>query len=158
MQQCLLNLYREMKKKLLLKFSILFRMGYTVKCSLPPGVSHNEKSFFFTCIPSQVIIRTVKILHTGDTESLHVWGQQHQYPNGQKQTERKRKKRETNYVTCNLSGVTCQVSRVACHLTPVTNANSHSHRPSPDLLKANSFAQSEFFNLNFAQRNVLKTL
>ena len=28
----------------------------------------------------------------------------------------------------------------------------------PDLLKANSFAQSKFFNTNFAQRNVLKIL
>ena len=34
----------------------------------------------------------------------------------------------------NVSGVTCQVSLVTCLLSYVTNANSHSHGPSPCLL------------------------
>ena len=65
-----------------------------------------------------------KKTHKGDTESLNVCGQQHQYKNKQTWTERKIKK-------CHVSCLTCQVSRVASNLSPVTNANSHSHRPSP---------------------------
>ena len=43
-----------------------------------------------------------------------------------------------SFVMCPMSGVRCQVSHVMCHmscvacpLSPVTNANSQSHKPSP---------------------------
>ena len=55
-----------------------------------------------------------------------------------KRTETDRKRFFLNVMSCvrsHVSGVTCQVSRVTClvnpcHLSPVTNANCHSHRPS----------------------------
>ena len=34
-------------------------------------------------------------------------------------------------VMCHASHVMCHVLRVTCNLSPVTNTNSHSHRPSP---------------------------
>ena len=34
---------------------------------------------------------------------------------------------------CQVSGVTCRLLLVICHLSYVTNANSHSHGPSPRL-------------------------
>ena len=34
-------------------------------------------------------------------------------------------------VTCHMSCVTCHMLRVTCHMSFVTNANSHSHSPSP---------------------------
>ena len=35
------------------------------------------------------------------------------------------------HVRCHMSCVRCQVSGVRCHLSHVTNANTHSHGPSP---------------------------
>ena len=36
-----------------------------------------------------------------------------------------------SFVTCHMSCVTCHASHFTCHLHPITNVNSHSHRPSP---------------------------
>ena len=37
----------------------------------------------------------------------------------------------TKKVSCHISCVTCYVPCVTCYMSPVTNGNSHSHRPSP---------------------------
>ena len=62
----------------------------------------------------EVIIK--KILQAGDTKSLEVCGKQHQYQNGQEQTEGKRKEN----VMCHMSHVRCHVSCVMCHMSGVT--------------------------------------
>ena len=48
-------------------------------------------------------------------------------------TDRKGEEEEKN-VSCQVSGVQYQMLSVNCHLSPVMNANSHSHRPPPCLL------------------------
>ena len=103
-----------------------------------------------------------KILHKGDTQCLEVCGQQHQYPNKQKQTERKNRcwmlgvgchlspvTCHLSPVTCNMSPVTCHLSPVTCQMSPVTNANRNSHRPSPYQLPNYAQLGKNFFQYFF---------
>ena len=54
-----------------------------------------------------------------NTKYLGVCGLYHRYQNRLKQTEKSK-------MLC----VSCHMFHVICHLSPVTNANSHSYRPS----------------------------
>ena len=54
-------------------------------------------------------------------------------------------------VTCHMSGVPRHISYVTCQLPPVTNANSHSRKPS----HANSFMELAI-SLNYAGAGSLK--
>ena len=55
--------------------------------------------------------RHIKIPHTGDSESLDVCGQQHQYQTIQKI----RKKQIIRKIRCIASGVRCHLSPLICH-------------------------------------------
>ena len=60
-------------------------------------------------------------------------------------------------VLCHVSCVMCHVSRVTCHMPHVTNANSNSHGPYPNLFiyqaRESSLVQAGFLMVRFQTVN-----
>ena len=70
-----------------------------------------------------VLSKRYKNPHIGDTESLNLYGQQHQYKNKQKN--------KVSHVTCHLLPVTCHLSHVTCHPSPTLAATTTATYPPP---------------------------
>ena len=83
--------------------------------------------------------------------------------NGQKQIERGPNfvslfsgvSSQMSCVGCQVSHVRCHLLCVTCYLSPVTNANSHSHRPSP--CSVGCFAKTLKTMEFFKTQTILKT-